>query len=265
VIAASVTIGSVSCAGCDDRPPGGRDVVGDQRREDVPVEREELDQDQPEEERRHRVEREGQRRCGVVGGAVAPDRLGDPERDRDQHREHQARARQVGAAAGVLRKQRADTLALLEGVAEVEVDQVVEVAEELDDQRAVVAVLAVPVLDRLQRRLRPEHGVDRAAGERVQQHERDRGDADRHDHGDHQAADDVTDHLLPRAVSAHPARRQPHPVCVTRGLPACAGSPFARHLPYPFFATSCSGTSTGRTACTGSSTGTPAPGRRSCC
>ena len=144
------------------RAPGRRERRGHERREDVQVQREDVDQDDAEEERRHRVEHEGQRRHRVVADAVALDRLRDADRQRDQQREDERGARQVDAAPGVLLEQRRDALPQLVGVAEVELDQMPEIGQELGDERPVVSVLLVPRGDL--RRASPRGRVPRGPG-----------------------------------------------------------------------------------------------------
>ena len=177
-----------------ERPPHRGDAVADGRRKDVQVERKDLDQDEAEKERRHRVEDEVQRGDGVVTDRVALDRLGDAERNGDDQRQDQGGQGQVGAAPGVLLEERADALVELVGVAEVEADELAEIAEELRDLRPVIAMLKVPGHDSLRLRPGPQHRVHRARLQPVQQHEgedRDPGDDDdRHK----EPPDDVSGH-----------------------------------------------------------------------
>ncbi len=87
--------------------------------EPVQLQREHLDEDQPEEEDRHRVDDERQAGHRVVADRVAADRLVDAERDRDHHRKQQRHAGQVGAARPPFLEQRDDVLVELVGVAEI--------------------------------------------------------------------------------------------------------------------------------------------------
>ena len=196
--AVSVMMGRTKSRGWVTAPKVVVIELGHQRREDVQMQGEDVDQDDPEEERGHRVEHEGQRRDRVVADAVAPDRLGDAQRHRDQQRQHERRAREIDAAPGVLLEQLGHALPLLVGVAEVQVAEVAQIGQELADQRPVVAVLFVPGGDLGRFGAATEHRVDRAAGDQVQQLEGDRGDPDR-DHDRHEdAADDVSDHRRAR-------------------------------------------------------------------
>ena len=188
-----------------DGAKGRRERRRGEWREDVQVQREDVDQDDAEEERRHRIEHEGDRRHRVIAEAVALDRLRDADRHRDQQREDERGAREVDAAPGVLLEQRCNALPQLVGVAEVELDQMPEIGRELGRQRPVVSVLLVPGGDCGGLRPAAEYLVDRAARNQVQQLEGDRRDPNRDHERDQDAPDDVSDHGLWRGSTGRTA------------------------------------------------------------
>ena len=168
--------------------------------EDRDADREDLDRDQVEQEVRHGVGGEGDGGGGLVPEGVPPDRLVDPERDRDQDGDQEAHAGQVQAARPSLAEQRRHCLVQLVGVSEVAVQQGVHVVPVLHDDRIAVAVLGVPLRDRLRGGLRPEDHDGGRGEDRVQQDEDEDRDADQDHEGRPGPPDQVSGHRHPPPV-----------------------------------------------------------------
>ena len=152
-------------------------------RKDRDVDGEPQDEQGAEQERRHRVEHEGDARDDVVLGLVTPDHLVDAEGDGDDEGEQRRQTDEqqgLGQGGGDQRRHR-----LVERVraAEVKAGQVPHVMDELVPQRQVQAVLFLETLDSDRLGPWPEYGPRLTAGDEMDEDEHDGDDPEDHHHG----------------------------------------------------------------------------------
>jgi hypothetical protein len=176
-------------------------------REHVEADRQELDQQQRDRVLGHRVEDEADSRPRVVEHTVAADRLGDPDRDRDQQRQDQRDAAEHQVPGQVGREQRIDRAVVLVGVAEVAVEQLLEEQPVLRVEGPVEPVLVVELGDQLRRGAIAEDVAGEAPRQGVQEGEGDHRDPDGHDDRLPEAADDVSGHAGYIISTSDPPRR----------------------------------------------------------
>ena len=200
---------------------------------------EHVDQDQAGEEHRQRYAGRRDYPAGVIDDRVRPCRRHDAERHRDQHRDDQAKQRQLGRR----RKPRLDLvahgLAGGERVAEVAVREIGDVLHELDVERLVEPELHADLLDGFLGGGGAGEVGGRVARQRTRQQERDDHHADQARHGHQQSLEDHHQHgrrpLIHNAAAV--SVRSPPPlggwgrgVCVERSaLPTTTPVPALPH------------------------------------
>ena len=152
---------------------------------------EEPDEDQPERVRGHRIEDESGGRAGVIEAPVALHGLHNPDRDGDDHREHERSAHEQHVAGQVRRDDAVDAPVELVRETQVPVHQMVQEDPVLVPERAVVTVLLVPRRDPDRVGTRAEDGPRHAARDEVLQAEGDQS----HPEDDYDGLPDPPDYV----------------------------------------------------------------------
>ena len=181
----------------------------ERRRRPAEPEIEDVDQHQPGEE--HRQRHAGGRRhaAEMVDPRARPGRRQHAERHRDHDRDEQAEQRQFGRGRQAVADFGGDRLAGGERIAEIAMREIVDVAEELLEQRLVETELLADLLDRLLGRGGPGEIRRRIARQRARQQEGDDHDPDQRRDRDHQPLADHGQHgASPLAPQARRRRRR---------------------------------------------------------
>ena len=188
----------------DERAPG-REPTG---REDVPGHGEQQDQHDPEPEHGHRLAEEGQRHRAAVNRRTATERGERAQREGHHQREDHGGDRQLDRRRQALEDQAQRRLVVGQRRAEVAVAEPGQKVQVLG-REGLIEPHRVAQLDELRaRRVRRQHERRRIAREMEQQEDHQR-DAEQHEDGLNETADDVARHPRPPRSVRPPASGAP--------------------------------------------------------